>query len=258
MLLAVTCAGLAVLLLVPAPPRLPYASIRVPAWPVAGGPVVVVVGGLVLGQLAVRTAVLSLVVIGAVLAAAALRRKRQRRREAIEVSRWVLETCQLLAAELAAGGPPGLALERAAQAWPTFQPVAEAFRVGADVPAELRHLASRPGAADLRLVAAAWQVANRTGHGLGEAVERVADGLRDAQASRRIVDSELASARATARLIAVLPVLALMMGSGAGGDPWGFLLGEPIGLVCLASGLAFGLAGLWWIEAIAGDVERAG
>jgi tight adherence protein B len=107
------------------------------------------------------------------------------------------------------------------------------------------------------LLAAAWSVAHRTGHGLADAVQRCASSIRAAQGSRRVVEGEMSSARATVRLVAGLPVLALLMGSGAGGDPLGFLFGSPLGLACLAAGLAFGFAGLWWIEAIAADVDSA-
>jgi tight adherence protein B len=202
------------------------------------------------GRLVVLTLVLSLAAWGA----SRILRSRRRRRSSQATTARVLETCEQLASELASGQPPGAALQRAAGAWAPLAPAAEAFRIGSDVPAALRQLAGSPGAADLRLVAAAWQVAHRTGRGLAEAMDRVVDDLRAAASTRRLVEGELASARATARLVAGLPVLALLMGSGAGGDPWGFLLGHPVGLACLAGGLAFGLAGLAWIEAIAGDV----
>ena len=164
----------------------------------------------------------------------------------------MLEVCDLLAAELAAGRPPGAALDAASERWPPLVAAVEAVRLGADVPDALRRLADEHrGATDLRWVAGAWQVAQRSGHGLGSALERTADGLRARRRTRRLVDSELASARATARLVACLPLAVLVMGSGAGSDPWSFLIRTPIGWACLTAGLALLGLGLAWIERLA-------
>lgn len=191
----------------------------------------------------------------AAIAAARLRRQAVSRRLRAACAAAVLEICEELAGELAAGAAPGTALERAARRWPELAAPATAHRLGAAVPAAWRVLAQRPGAGDLHVVAAAWQVAERAGAGLAEALAGVAAGIREQQRTRRLVASELASARATARLMAGLPLLTLAVGSGAG-DPVGFLLGTPAGLACAVAGLTLALAGVAWIEAIASALER--
>lgn len=199
---------------------------------------------------------LALVAAAAVWAGSLLRRRRLHRRRAEQVAAAVSECCDVVAAELAAGQPPAFALRAAVASWPGLRVVADTAELGGDVPASLRAAAQAPGASALELLAGAWVVSLRTGAGLADAAAQVARSVGQDQALARLVAGELASARATAKLMAVLPVLALLMGSGAGGDPWDFLLGTPWGTACLAGGLALTFAGLWWIEAIADGAAR--
>lgn len=249
-LLAAALAGFAVLLLAPWRPHTARRA-AVPAGPWAfavGGGAVVVAAALVDGPVLVAGALL----LGAATAAGRLLRAHRRTRAAAATADRVREACEAVAADLAAGCAPHVALERAAADWPAVAPVAAAQRMGSDVPSALRVVATRlPGGGDLRLVAAAWQVSSRTGQGLADALERVAADLRAARSTRRVVAGELASARATARLVAALPVVAWLMGSGAGGSPLSFLVATPVGLACLAVGLGLLLGGLAWIEALA-------
>ncbi len=183
----------------------------------------------------------------------------QRRRSARAADRrcdQVLVVCDAVASDLAAGQPPLLSLDRAAAEWPDFAPVAVAGRMGADVPAALRDLATRPGAGQLRTLAATWQVAHDTGSGLADAIGQAASAIRADRRTARLVAAELAAAYATARLLAVLPLGVLLLGSGIGGDPVGFLTGSTAGLVCLALGIALSFGGLLWLERIAGRVLR--
>ncbi|MBZ5736348.1 type II secretion system protein [Nocardioides sp. TRM66260-LWL] len=170
----------------------------------------------------------------------------------------VRDACEALAAELASGRPSALALEAIAVRWPMLAPVARACDLGGDVPEAWREVALTPGLGALRAVAAAWEVSWRSGAALAPAIDAVAQRLRADAATSALVAGELASARATARLVALLPVAAWGIGSGSGARPLSFLLGSTAGLLCLVAGLACAGIGLRWLESIAADAEHRG
>lgn len=199
---------------------------------------------------------LALVALAAGSAAAVITlvRADRRSRGVARVRSRVVETSEALVGELRAGQPPARALVRCVEVWPAFGPVASAASLGADVPTALRRVAEQPGAEGMADLAAAWQVAERSGAGLAPALDRVAGTARARQNTRHLVSAELSSARATALLVAVLPFGSLALTAGVGGDPWHFLLDTPVGLVCLACGAVLVFAGLAWIDRIAGSV----
>jgi tight adherence protein B len=180
---------------------------------------------------------------------------RTRRRRAVQACRRrTIESCDALVAELRAGQPAVLALARAADHHPLLVPAAGACALGGDVAAALRGAASEPGAGGMHAVAAAWRVADGTGAGLVAVLSRVVEGLRADDSSGADVEAALTPARATARLLAVLPVFGLLLGSGLGGDPVGFLLTTAVGHALLLGGVTLALAGTVWVERIADRV----
>jgi len=199
---------------------------------------------------------LALVALGVAGAALGLLRRARRARAADRRAALVVEVCEALAGELRAGQPFVEGLSHCVDIWPEFGSVAAAGRLGADVPAALRRLAEQPGAEGMAEVASAWQVAARSGAGLAAALSQVAVTARARQTTQGLVKAELASAQATARLVALLPVASLAMSAGIGGDPWHFLFGTPVGVGCLAFGAGLAFTGLWWIDRIAAAVLR--
>jgi tight adherence protein B len=179
----------------------------------------------------------------------------RRRRSAAHGRRQTTEACDALVAELRAGQPAVLALRRAAEHHPVLRPAARACGLGSEVPPALRQVAASPGAGGISTVAAAWQVAERSGSGLAPVLARVAEGLRADDATRADVAAALAPARATARLLAVLPAFGLLLGSGLGGDPVRLLFASPAGNALLLVGVTMALAGMVWVERLAHAVE---
>lgn len=178
------------------------------------------------------------------------------RRARRQGQRFTIAVCDGLAAELRAGLPALTALVRACADAPGLASVATAARVGADIPASLRSSASAPGADGLRALAAAWEVAASSGAGLAAVLERVAASLRSEEEARAEVMAALGPPRATAKMLAVLPLAGIAMGESMGSAPVSFLLGTAWGLGCLAAGVVLALAGVWWVELLASAAER--
>lgn len=104
-------------------------------------------------------------------------------------------------------------------------------------------LAARGGA--WRDVAVAWCVAETVGAPLAPSLRRFADALRDAQETRDDVAVALAEPAATARLIAWLPIVAIVLGFALGFDVAATLT-QPAGIVCLVTGLGLMVVARAW------------
>ncbi|MEV6411703.1 type II secretion system F family protein [Kribbella sp. NPDC051718] len=158
----------------------------------------------------------------------------------------VIEACDVLSAELTAGRPPAAALEGAATVCPDLQVASAAAKLGGDVPSLLELIAETPGAEGLRALAAAWRVADESGAAFAVITERLADSLRADESIRHQILTGMAGPRATARLLAVLPLFGTALGYALGANPLAFLTQTPPGWLCLALGLTLSTLGLHW------------
>lgn len=176
-------------------------------------------------------------------------RRRQARRTRLRREGDVAEACLALAGELGAGAPTRQALAVVSHDWPDLLArAAGRTMIGGDPAAALRESARQPGAEALTAVAAAWEVSERTGAALSSVLTAVADSLRAEATVRREADAQLASVRATSRLMALLPVATLILFSAGDGGAIGFLTGTPYGLACVALAGLFVAAGLFWVD----------
>jgi tight adherence protein B len=171
----------------------------------------------------------------------------------------VIALCGVLAGEVRAGRQPGAALLRAARDCGGFgdaqAAVVAAARFGGDVPGALAAAARQPGAEGLLGLAACWRVAVDQGAGLAAGLDRLEGALRAERDQRGDLRAQLAGARATAVLLAVLPALGLLLGAAMGADPLHVLLHSAAGLGCLAAGAVFEAAGMWWAVRIVRKAE---
>lgn len=199
--------------------------------------------------------VLVLTMVGAVVFGVRHWRVAVRRRRLRQRRRHVSEAIGLMSAELRAGILPQRVLTGLAAEFDFLAPAARAADLGGDVPAALRAAADETGAELLAELAGAWLVAERAGAPLARVLDRLEETARGDLEIEREVESGLAPARATGRLMAVLPVFGLALGSGMGGDPIAILTGTYPGVLCLAAGCGLACAGVAWVERIATSAE---
>jgi tight adherence protein B len=183
---------------------------------------------------------------------------RSRRRDVAARRAAVIEFCDGIAVELSAGLPPETALLRAAgtlRGMSTLTSVTAAARDGADVVLALERASGAPGCEGLRLLAGCWRIGVERGGALVAVIEGLADALRDEQSHRDEVALQLAGPRASARLLAALPLLGLAMAVALGARPLSFLLGTLPGFGCLVLGIGLDLLGLWWMRSLSSAAE---
>lgn len=219
----------------------------------------VVGGGLMVGiaaGLSVARVLLFMTLSGVGLFALMQLRSERRRRDARARRLAVAEMVGLLAAELRGGILPQRALAELAPDFSFLTVAARAAEIGGDVAAALRAESEMPGAELLGDLAGAWFVAERSGASLARVLDRLEATTREDQEIEREVQSGIAPARATGRLMAVLPLVGLSLGSGMGADPIALLTGTVVGALCLAAGSAFACTGVAWVNRIASSAER--
>ncbi|ETZ45219.1 putative transmembrane protein [Mycobacterium avium MAV_120709_2344] len=121
-----------------------------------------------------------------------------------------------------------------------------------------RRRRGRPGRRVARLGAAehwqrlalCWRLAGDHGSGIATLMRAAQRDIAERQRFSARVSSSLAGARATAAILAALPVLGVLLGQLIGARPLDFLLGGQVGGWLLLVGATLACAGLLWADRI--------
>jgi tight adherence protein B len=160
----------------------------------------------------------------------------------------------VLVTELRAGAHPADAVQAAADSHidgspdvaQTLASVAAAARLGGNVPVMLGGV----GPAHLRpwldRFAKAWALADRYGIPLADLLDAVRCDTEHRVRFAAEVQARLAGPRATAAVLAGLPLLGLALGHAVGAAPWRVLSGTPVGQLLLVIGTGLACGGVLW------------
>ncbi len=198
-----------------------------------------------------------------VVATIALRHRRSRHAKRVVAEGQSLHAAvEVLVGELRVGAHPVRAFSVAADE--TGGPVATAFRavaararLGADVATGLRSAATASAAPSYwDRLAVCWQLAAEHGLGMSTLMRAAQSDIAQRQRFSAQVTAKLAGARATATILAGLPVLGVLLGELIAAHPVRFLLGSQAGGWLLAVGATLACGGLLWSDRITDRVMR--
>jgi tight adherence protein B len=200
------------------------------------------------------TTVLAVAVVGAT---ASLRYRRHRRMRRARDEGQTLETAlDVLVGELRVGSHPVHACwvaadETVGAVAVSLRAVAARARLGADVTAGLR-AAARSSAlpAYWDRLAVCWQLASDHGLAIATLMRAAQRDIAERQRFSGRVVSGMAGARATAAILAGLPVLGVLLGQLIGARPLNFLLSGHAGGWLLVVGSTLACGGLLWSDRI--------
>ncbi|BBY40577.1 hypothetical protein MMAN_47110 [Mycobacterium mantenii] len=204
------------------------------------------------------TAVLCVAVVGATVG---LRYRRRRRIRRAATEGHALHTAlEVLVGELRAGSHPVRAFCVAADdtggaVAVSLRSVAARARLGADVAAGLA-AAGRSSALPTHWerLALCWRLASDNGLGIATLMRAAQRDIAARQRFSAQVSSSMAGARATAAILAALPLLGVLLGQLIGARPLGFLLSGHAGGWLLLIGSTLACVGLLWSDRIADRV----
>jgi tight adherence protein B len=112
----------------------------------------------------------------------------------------------------------------------------------------IARFATRCAVPEAVLVGRAMRVARQAGGELARVLDEVAETPKDRERMTRELRAATAQARASAVVVAALPVVFLALMSAGAGDQTHLLFGEPIGWLLLGVGGALEGAGILWIR----------
>ncbi|HTX94725.1 MAG TPA: type II secretion system F family protein [Mycobacterium sp.] len=200
------------------------------------------------------TTTLAVAVVGAT---AALRYRRRRAiRRAMHEGKTLEGALDLLVGELRVGSHPVRAFcvaadETAGRVAVSLRAVAARARLGADVAAGLRSAASASALpAHWDRLAVCWQLCTDNGLAIATLMQAAQRDIAERQRFSARVSSNMAGARATAAILAGLPVLGVLLGQLIGARPLSFLLSGQAGGWLLAVGSTLACGGLLWSDRI--------